>query len=713
METVDEKTVFMGVTPQSSDVSFSDIPSSSAPSSTAAKPERRRSSILSKWATICRFTSQYQSIQEVQRVQEQEKQVEHDLTQMHYFLQGMVVEQDLFLDTKRSVDSQIQKCLLYLMEDSDTSLPVLRARLEPELHKLSDMLHAEIKYYTMIKQHHNVTLSKLSSAISLIQSEGAIRKKLVTKKDKMSQDSVQTRLSTSQDAASLKVTNEKVRKLEMHLEILTDLRNQDVKEKTKLFNAQQTIISENDKLKRLLEEERANTLRLEAIITNSKLDRPAIMKQASKSSLGVSKTKSEQSLSRVGHSEASVKDAAGIEYSSSTTDLSVTDISSRPTSRVSSASHAAMKTDGSHKRTATEFPGVGRSPSAPKKGSKTGESVRQAQVRSSLKSAEKMSKKYANPDGAFFSTKRFGHTTSDAGPSRHETARLVPIWLPGVLHGEPPKSYPIIHAPQKWIPQLTSFRPDVMDVVEELCSKLKDAASHFLEKKYMGWVHVADTSVHNLLKVWQPRPRENFELLHQVGWIFLDIANHYLRMGTHDTAEIVLKKLETILLHSDGEEHKDLKYLIANTHATICFLREKYQNSLHYLQKALKLVQSGDVVKALETQSRIATVLSHMKNYGDALRHLKEARESSSLLYRDSSRVSSNRTFMLSGIHGVAVSSLSSQFPTVVSAWHICYILGQQTEHDITCTRHIIYHHVIFVISSLSLFSHTSFTNNF
>eukprot|EP00002_Diphylleia_rotans_P010769 TRINITY_DN2132_c0_g1_i3.p1 TRINITY_DN2132_c0_g1~~TRINITY_DN2132_c0_g1_i3.p1 ORF type:complete len:611 (-),score=105.60 TRINITY_DN2132_c0_g1_i3:973-2805(-) len=601
METVDEKTVFMGVTPQSSDVSFSDIPSSSAPSSTAAKPERRRSSILSKWATICRFTSQYQSIQEVQRVQEQEKQVEHDLTQMHYFLQGMVVEQDLFLDTKRSVDSQIQKCLLYLMEDSDTSLPVLRARLEPELHKLSDMLHAEIKYYTMIKQHHNVTLSKLSSAISLIQSEGAIRKKLVTKKDKMSQDSVQTRLSTSQDAASLKVTNEKVRKLEMHLEILTDLRNQDVKEKTKLFNAQQTIISENDKLKRLLEEERANTLRLEAIITNSKLDRPAIMKQASKSSLGVSKTKSEQSLSRVGHSEASVKDAAGIEYSSSTTDLSVTDISSRPTSRVSSASHAAMKTDGSHKRTATEFPGVGRSPSAPKKGSKTGESVRQAQVRSSLKSAEKMSKKYANPDGAFFSTKRFGHTTSDAGPSRHETARLVPIWLPGVLHGEPPKSYPIIHAPQKWIPQLTSFRPDVMDVVEELCSKLKDAASHFLEKKYMGWVHVADTSVHNLLKVWQPRPRENFELLHQVGWIFLDIANHYLRMGTHDTAEIVLKKLETILLHSDGEEHKDLKYLIANTHATICFLREKYQNSLHYLQKALKLVQSGVSVSYSQT----------------------------------------------------------------------------------------------------------------
>eukprot|EP00002_Diphylleia_rotans_P014226 TRINITY_DN2774_c0_g1_i4.p1 TRINITY_DN2774_c0_g1~~TRINITY_DN2774_c0_g1_i4.p1 ORF type:complete len:788 (-),score=153.86 TRINITY_DN2774_c0_g1_i4:733-3096(-) len=566
----------------------------------------------------------------------EDPQAELDLIELQELLQRLLDEQDDYVDVKRNVEASVQKALHTLVDDPETNMHILRLRLEPELQSLSDMILREIQSYQSIKSKNQFTLAKIRNAISFIRTEPSIKTKVTVKKDDQDEEEILSQTQMMSDSVSKKALAERIQKLELQLEVMTGLREREVREKQKTLTTNAQLANEIDRLKVSLDAETKTSQGLKMQIEELR-ETCRVLKKRVKEEM---RSRSKEALS--------VSDTENITRSTSHHELTFGRLPSvspliEGVGRSATMSEKLAQIPAKPKaHSETVSPLISQGPKAPKFSMPT-KPLTPSMV--SKKGPEYTRHHPIKTSNTYHSISEISQGKSDNGTplsqplsargsllKHHGFIRPSPQWSNSFHIFARPPSYTIMTSPNQWLLQLTTGLPDLTDNLRDLSIKLSSGPEQLIQQKYLSWIHTIDTVMHSFLKVWQIVKREVNDSVSQLIWVFYDMSMFYLEVGNYDSSYAILKKAENILTHYCGELAEDLKYLICNAMAYELYLKERFSNALLLLQKAYRMIQDKNPSKLFDIHNRMGSVLIHMRNHSEALHHLMIARQYSELM---------------------------------------------------------------------------------
>lgn len=621
-------------------------PAAEAAAAAAEQPEhpplsKSRSSSLQgsnfvRGARLVGYLSRQLSMsRSVTNMRDEERKLHSELVELQQAVEGRLEESKSLADLKRNLMDYVDHSLSILNDPQPKSEGESRASLEAALVSLKDGMVNESRSTSAMDTVLQGIVTKIDQVAKLIQQESILRSKQVDAKGNIEETLDRTRKELDFQTNARQEFENLSYKLDTQVQVLTDLRNRESKERARLLDSRAQAEAELDRLKMNLDEEFKVNKELESLVEelkNEKYQLTARVKELT-NQLETEKIKSEDA--QVTKSELETQVAL------------LTEEAHRLSQALHEEHQGRMALESAHRRVAKENDELKErvkalsvhkmflagGPRDGKGGGGGGGTRRRGGPHPPRGRPATAGGNLDNTRGSrasISSIQSLGKATQRAAGIADT---IKPVWCFGVRDGRPRQMrLSLFEADSKWFASyygsLANRKPQHYDVMSLIVSRNEEAVRAMREGKYLRAISDMESSIQQRLRIWDAAAVEVQDPLSQLVVACNEFAIKYMAAGAFDSALKLLKRAETLCAQHKLPSGEQLQYDTYNNLAYYFHSRTKPTAGLQFLQKASRLpLVNRNQLRQLEMQLRLAYSFSCLKSRSSVLHHLKIAQQ--------------------------------------------------------------------------------------
>eukprot|EP00002_Diphylleia_rotans_P017328 TRINITY_DN3363_c0_g1_i5.p1 TRINITY_DN3363_c0_g1~~TRINITY_DN3363_c0_g1_i5.p1 ORF type:complete len:710 (+),score=135.77 TRINITY_DN3363_c0_g1_i5:495-2624(+) len=569
------------------------------------------------------LSKQYSGQREIGRVREDEAHVANEINELRAVIEEQLEEQEDMKQLRMRLDDTMLSALQMLRSGNLNSVDELRLHLEPEIMRMRDAFRSEERFADVLKTTQEIVLTKLAAISSLLQSEGALRERLMGKKGSLESEIFRLQKDLELEIESRKEFEQMNVKLDTQVQVLTQLRNKEAKDKLRLVDSRAQIEVELDQLK--LRYEESTSLLREA-------EKKLVTLQVEKEELQNKVKTLQDNLSH----ETKIRQDAIRARNEMETELNIIQEESL---RMSLSLHQErlMRTasESTTKKLSKDLAGITDRPKSARLTPRTmsASSERPRSARTTMSTPRPPSSARSSRPVSVRSISSVMTTESGTLNTPHiTTARSIrPMWIPDIrcLNTVDIK-IPLLESPtyiQGIYSHIIQHKPQLMELANMILAKNEEGILAFREQNYLKCISDLESAIILQSKVWDVKDPQVLDSWRQV---FLLCNEFSLRLIDHDISDValkLLKKAESIVTSYVLENESDLHYTVLSNLAYFHLIKGKPNTALQYLQKAIRLDNQHDAIRQAEMNARMGFAFWAIGNHNAALNHLRLACE--------------------------------------------------------------------------------------